>query len=113
MDFFKTIFSSDAEEDDVADDKLKKNMNAPFIQTNNVSDNFGDGNNRSEPRKECYLDTEVLDNSDVSAFFAAQLQNVAFAQDTFGSHPAPRFRRTFDGIPIDTRAARGSSASNG
>lgn len=62
--------------------------------------------------EKCFSGIEIVDGSDVSAAFTTQLENVALAHNTFDSLLVPRFGQKFDGILIESGAARRSSSGS-
>lgn len=108
---FENESSSDEDKEDVAD--AIDDIVTHFIQINGDSKdpNYED-DNHFDPKEECFSHMATLDDDDSSIAFTAQLQNVAFIHSASGSLPEPRFGEKFEGILIDTGAAKGSSAGS-
>lgn len=87
------------------------NVVTHFIQINDPSeDSTHKDNNHTNPRDKCFLHMATTDDDDVFVAFTGQPKNAAIAHSASGFLPKLRFGKTFDGIPIDTRAAKGSGA---
>lgn len=77
-----------------------------------ASEMVKDNENHNDLKEGCFSRMETLDDNVVSATFTFHLEVVAFAHSASGSLPTPRYDQTFDGILIETRAAKESSAGS-
>lgn len=60
--------------------------------------------------QQCFSHLARIVDADQFSSFAAQLQDVAFVYEGTTTVPQLRFESEFDGVMVDTRAGRGSSA---
>lgn len=81
-----------------------------FIQVDNLGENEQDDAAAHADDQNQFSDLATMDDTDSPAAFTARLQDVAFVHGATAAIPKCRFGKSFDGVMVDTGAARGSSA---
>lgn len=104
------------QDDDQSDDEEKKNAEAiediltHFIQIGYYDENLKAHENENGQYTDSFSHLGTVDENDGPAAFTAGLQGVAFFHVTAAALPKMRFADKFEGVLVDTGAARGSRA---